>query len=112
MAKNVKINRNTIKADLKNQLIKNGNDTRYYLDLLNDYMRMWDIKNLLFEDIDERGVVVTYDNGGGQRGSKKNDSLKELKDVHAHMLKILDALGIEPSEVLAENDDDDEDIDL
>lgn len=112
MGKTIKINRNTVKADLKNQLVKNGNDTRYYLSLLDDYMDMWDFKNSLIEDIKNRGVYIEYDNGGGQKGTRKNDSLKELRDTNASMLKLLNALGIEPSEVLSDDDSDDEEITL
>ena len=51
-----KITRNTIKSDLINQLAKNGNTSRYYLDLVEDYMNLWDTKNALFDYIKERGV--------------------------------------------------------
>ena len=105
------INRNTIKTDLINQLAKNGNTSRYYLDLVEDYMRLWDTKNSLFDDIKERGVVCTYNNGGGQTGCKQNDSVPAVLKVTAQMTKILDSLGIKPSLVLVDDDEDD-DIDL
>ena len=55
-------------------------------------------------EIRDRGVVVTYDNGGGQKGIKKNDSIDQRIKVSAQMLKILDSLGIKPTE--SEVDDD------
>ena len=105
------INRNTIKKDLINQLAKNGNTSRYYLDLVDDYMRLWDTKNALFEDIEERGVVTSYNNGGGQSGFKQNDSISQALKVSDRMTKILDSLGIKPSLVVVDDDEDD-DIDL
>ena len=105
------ITRKTIKTDLINQLAKNGNTSRYYLDLVEDYMHLWDTKNALFKDIQERGVVCTYNNGGGQTGCKQNDSVPAVLKVNAQMTKILDSLGIKPSLVLVDDDDED-DIDL
>lgn len=105
------INRNTIKKDLINQLAKNGNTSRFYLDLVDDYMNLWDTKNALFEDIEDRGVVVSYNNGGGQSGMKQNDSVPAVLKVNGQMTKILDSLGIKPSLVMVDDDEDD-DIDL
>jgi len=67
-----------IKKDLVNQLEKNGVHGNHYLDLIDDYMSMWGIKNELIKDIRERGVQVEWNNGGGQAGVKKNDSIAEL----------------------------------
>ena len=86
-----------IKSDLFDQLDRNCTTGRYYIDLVNDYMAMWDTKNLLIEDIQIRGVSITYDNGGGQTGTKKNDSVAELLKVNAQMLKLLDAIGVRPT---------------
>ena len=106
-----KITRNTIKSDLINQLAKNGTTSRYYLDLVEDYLNLWDTKNALFDDIKVRGVVCEYNNGGGQKGCKQNDSVPGVLKVNAQMTKILDSLGIKPSLVLVDDDDED-DIDL
>ena len=56
-------------------------------------------------------VVCTYNNGGGQTGCKQNDSVPAVLKVNAQMTKILDSLGIKPSLVLVDDDDED-DIDL
>lgn len=85
-----------IKGDLIDQLDRNCTTGQYYIDLVDDYMAMWDTKNLLIEDIQVRGVSITYDNGGGQTGTKKNDSVAELLKVNAQMLKLLDAIGVKP----------------
>lgn len=83
-----------IKKDLLDQLERNGVYGKHYLDIINDYMSLWDIKNKLIKDIKTRGVSVRWDNGGGQSGYKKNDSIAELNKTNAQMLKILNELGL------------------
>jgi phage terminase small subunit len=78
----------------------------HYQDLVNDYMKMWDVKNMLQEDIEERGVSVYWCNGGGQEGYKKNESISELVKVNKQMLKILLDLGIRASDLKAVEPDD------
>ena len=97
--------RKEIRKDLMNQLKRNRISTQYYIDLVEKYMEFWDIENDLIDDIRERGVVVTYDNGGGQKGIKKNDSIDQRIKVSAQMLKILDSLGIKPTESEADDDE-------
>ena len=102
----VKRLRKAIEKDLKDQLKRNGTTGKYYLDLVDDYMKLWDIKNNLFSDIEDRGVVTSYNNGGGQTGTKQNDSVFSVLKVSDRMTKILDNLGIKPSVVAAPDDDD------
>lgn len=83
-----------IKKDLIEQLERNGVYGNHYLDMVDDYMSLWDIKNELIKDIRSRGVTTQYNNGGGQSGYKKNDSIAELNKTNAQMLKILSELGI------------------
>lgn len=71
------------------------------MDPVDDYLAMWDVKNMLIEDIQERGVTVP-----GARGEKKNDSIGELNKTNAQMLKILSELGLETSEIKIEGEDD------
>ena len=97
--------RKEIRKDLMNQLKRNRISTQYYIDLVEKYMDFWDIENDLIDDIRERGVVVTYDNGGGQKGIKKNDSIDQRIKVSAQMLKILDSLGIKPTKSEADDDE-------
>ena len=87
-----------IKMDLLDQLERNGTTGKYYIDLVYDYMDMWVTKNLLVDDIQQRGVNVKYDNGGGQKGVKKNDSIEQRIKVNAQMLKLLNELGIKPTQ--------------
>lgn len=83
-----------IKKDLIDQLERNGTFGSYYVDLVNDYMALWDIKNKLIKDIRERGVSIYWNNGGGQSGHKKNESIGELNKTTAQMLRILSDLGL------------------
>lgn len=86
-----------IRKNLIEQLERAGNDKEFYTDLIDDYMDMWVTKQLLVEDIKERGVRVSYDNGGGQKGYKKNESVEQRLKVNSQMLKILTELHISPS---------------
>jgi len=86
-----------IRSDMVDQLERNGTTGKYYADLIEDYMELWITKNLLIFDVKARGVTVTYNNGGGQRGVKKNESVEQVLKVNTQMLKILDSIGIKPS---------------
>jgi phage terminase small subunit len=97
-----------IKKDLMDQLERNGVYGSHYLDLINDYMALWEIKNKLIKDIKTRGVSVYWCNGGGQKGYKKNDSISELNKTNAQMLKILNELGLKASSVEPADDGDEE----
>lgn len=101
------IKKSDIKKDLIDQLERNGVYGMHYLDLINDYMSMWEIKNKLIKDIKERGVTIEYQNGANQWGYKKNDSISELNKTNAQMLKILNELGLKPC-ADDEPDDDEE----
>ena len=87
-----------IRRDLLDQLERNGTVGTYYTDLVEDYMTFWVDKCLLTDDIQSRGVVVTYNNGGGQSGKKRNDSIADKIKVNVQMLNILNALGIKPAQ--------------
>ena len=95
-----------IKEDLLDQLARNGTTGKYYIDLVDKYMDFWDLENELIADIKKRGAIVEYNNGGGQKGQKKNDSIDQRIKVNAQMLKILDSLGIKP---VGDDSGDDED---
>lgn len=97
-----------IKTDLLDQLDRNGTVGKQYIDLINDYMDMWITKCLLVDDIQERGVNAVYNNGGGQSGVKKNDSIDQRIKINVQMLKLLDSLGIKP--VRQDVDSDDEEM--
>lgn len=95
-----------IKKDLLDQLDRNGIYGKQFKDLVEDYMSLWIVKNLLIEDINIRGVSVIYNHGGGQKGYKKNDSINELNKTNAQMLKLLNELGLKATVVDSGDDDD------
>ena len=87
-----------IKEKLISELEKSGNKKSYYTDLVDDY--------ILRIDIEERGVKIFYDNGGGQCGFKKNESVEQLVKVNAQMLKLLRDLDITPLKEYGGDEDD------
>lgn len=90
--------RSLIEDDLKRQLAENRTTHAHYMDLVDDYLSLWDIKNLLIADIQERGVVVM-----GATAEKKNDSISELNKTNAQMLKLLSELGLKATEIEKED---------
>lgn len=94
-----------IREDLLAQLKLNQTAGKFYLDMIEDYMDLWVTKNLLLADVKTRGVTVRYNNGGGQSGYKKNDSVEQVLKVNTQMLKILDSLEIRPSTSPGEEND-------
>lgn len=97
-----------IKQDLIDQLDRQGIYGQHYLDMVNDYLELWDIKNKLIKDIKKRGVTTRYQNGPDQWGHKKNDSIAELTKTSGQMLKILSELGLKARPLEIKPDDDDE----
>ncbi len=92
-----KISRRDIEEALMAQINPSGvSEQKHFLDLINDYMAMWSIKENLIADIKERGAVVPYTSNSGNVNMKKNDSIDQLLKVNAQMLKILSDLGLHP----------------
>ena len=96
--------RSEIRKDLLDELERNGTVGKYYTDLVDDYMTLWDTKNLLKADVKERGAVVEYVSNNGTINKRKNESVGELVKVNDRMVKLLEALGITPDGAV--NDDD------
>lgn len=101
----MKKERDLIKQDLLKQLEDKGLTQSYYTSLVDDYLELWDIKNMLIKEIKEAGVVITYNNGGGQTGRKKNDAVPELNKTNGQMLKILCDLGLRGADIKVEKAD-------
>ncbi len=85
-----------IKASLMEQLERSGNDRPHYIDLVEDYMKLYVIKELCARDIDERGVVIRGVGSTGQKVEKRNDSVDMMQKTNQQMIKLLDSLGIKP----------------
>ena len=112
MAKNYKATKEfkEIRQSLMDQLVESNNMNPHFKGLVEDYMRLWIIKNQLIDDIEERGVVCKYQNGETQWGYKRNDSVGELNKVSSQMLKILTQLKIQVKEIEPLDDEDDDEL--
>lgn len=95
----------TIRRSLLDQLERGGNDVPHFKDLVEDYMKMYVIKELASHDVQTRGTFVEWSNSETQYGSKKNDSVDQVLKTNAQMLKLLDMLGIKPDASTAGDDD-------
>ena len=94
-----------IRQDLLDQLDRNGTVGKYFTDLVEDYMKLWDAKNDLSEDVSARGAKV-YIETATTRNLKTNDSVIDLLKTNAQMLKLLDSLGITPAPMDGDPGDD------
>lgn len=86
----------TVRQSLIDQLERSGNDTPHFLDLVEDYMKNWIVKELAYRDIQERGTSIEYRNSETQYGTKKNDNVDILLKAEQQMIKILEMLNIKP----------------
>jgi hypothetical protein len=97
-----------IRQDLIDQLDRQGIYGAQYLDLVDDYMQLYDIKNKLIRD-GKKHPYTEWQNSETSFGRKKNDSIDQTVKVNAQMLKILTFLNIKPS---TNEDNFDEDLEM
>jgi len=91
-----KSKKDQIKQDLLDQLERNGVYGDHYLDLIEDYISLWEIKNKLIKD-GKAHPFTEWRNSETSFGRKKNDSIDQAVKVHQQMMKILEFLGVKPS---------------
>lgn len=90
--------RDEVRQSLLDQLERNGTDGAFYADLVGDYMALYDTKTRLEKDIKKRGVKIEVKFANGDvKEVKTNDSVSDLLKVNAQMLKIVSALGLDPT---------------
>lgn len=111
--------RKKVKDSILAALVAKGMDSPYFLDLVEDYMDLWDIKTKLRKDLQERGPFVEWQNGANQKGLRKNDSVVEYPKISKRMTDILRQLEIDcrieidvPPQKEGEVDDQDGDEDI
>ena len=97
--------RQRLENSLKNQLKRKGADEYHFSKLIDDYLMLFDIKEKLKKDIEERGVTVEVLSARGVPTEKANPSITEITKVSSQMLKILDKLSISPGENISGDDD-------
>lgn len=105
MSKNKSSKYKKIKKSLLDTLKKSNNFTPYFENLVEDYMSLYETKEQAKAEIEEKGVMVEYQNGKNQSGYKKNDMIEVILKVNAQMIKILDKLGINIDGDLGFDDD-------
>jgi len=98
--------RQRIEESLLEQLEMKGADMDHFVDLVEDYMSLWDVKNDLLEDIKKRGVMYKDFSSVGIEMMKNNPSVRELVGINRQMLSILKDLDINTKTVARFNDDD------
>ncbi|SNY19361.1 Phage terminase, small subunit [Orenia metallireducens] len=89
------ISQGKLKESLLDQLKQSSKQGEQYEDLIDIYLDMRSTVIELTKNIEKAGVVVTYDNGGGQKGVKKNDSIDQRNKTINQMIKILNELNLE-----------------
>lgn len=86
--------RKRVRKSLVEQLEAKGADIDLFTDQINDYMHLWDLKELLQEDIKENGLRLAYRTAAGNLTQKDNPSVKSITTVNKQMLTLLRHLGI------------------
>lgn len=81
-------------ASLQEQLRLQNKMSKFYQDLVNDYMFYWDLKKKLIQDIKKKGIRYSAVNGNGIKVEKANESVVNLQKTTATMLKILSDLNL------------------
>lgn len=79
--------KNALIAELKRKKIY----TEPFIDMIDQYMNLWDASVMLDDDIKARGVQYVDDRGN----IKKNDSVAQLVNVIKQMNLVLDKLGLQ-----------------
>lgn len=86
--------RRDIRESLVEQLMTKGADIDVFVDMVDKYMELWAIDQLLAEDIENRGVMFRDVSAAGHEMMKNNPSVKEKVMVNRQMLQILQQLNI------------------
>ena len=89
--------RQRIKTSLLNQLKNKEVDIECFIDLVNDYMSLWDIKSGLDISIKKNGVSYVDYTATGSEIIKSNPLIRELVDTNRHMLALLKEIGLNTS---------------
>ena len=97
-AKKRKTVRKEVRKSLIDQLKNKGAEIALFSDQVEDYMQLWDLKEMLIEDIRETGLRTP--------DGKDNTSPKQLPIVNRQMLALLKTLGVTTDDIVGEEDDD------
>lgn len=93
-----------VKQDLLQQLENEEMDSAVYIDLVDKYMALWDASKALEREW-KKERMVTWDNGGGQKGIKPNPVGKEYRETIRSMTELIKKMNLQNPNT---GDDDDE----
>lgn len=99
-----------VRKSLEDQLKAKGADIDLFLDQINDYMTMWDLKEKLKEDIAENGLRLMYRTANGSKAEKDNPSVKQIPLINKQMLMLLKQLEISTDNAARSGDDRSDDL--
>ncbi len=93
--------RKRVEKSLKQQLVSKGADVEIFKNMIDDYMRLWDLKEMYFQDVKENGLRVD---------GKENTSPKQIPIVNRQMLAILKQLDITTENVVREDGEENDEL--
>lgn len=96
-----------IKADLMAQLQNQRKDGQHFIDLINDYLFLYDLKKNMQKDIKNKGLRYETMSGSGVKTEKPNENVQNILKVNAQMLKILSELDLKEPSAVADGDNSD-----
>lgn len=96
-----------IKEDLLNQLDSLGKYDAFNIDMVEDYMTLYDLKRKVKKDINTNGLRYKTTNGNGFEIEKPNESVLNFTKINTQMLKILNDLGLKEPSSSPEDDEND-----
>nr|WP_255787136.1 P27 family phage terminase small subunit [Bacillus cereus group sp. BfR-BA-01355] len=79
----------------------------HYVDLVDDYITLFDTKNKLAREIKKNGPMIEWQNSESQKGMKANPATKEFRETNKRMTDLLKVLGLKEPIYDGSNDDDD-----
>lgn len=103
--KEVAEKKEAIKEDLKNQLMSQNKFGKQFDDMIEDYLYLVGLKEILQRDIVENGIRYRTTGGNGFTSYKPNESCERLLKTNAQMLKILQDLDLKAPEEAGDGDD-------
>jgi len=86
-----------IENSLLEQLALLGAMKEHYIDLIRDYISLWETKTDLMKDIEAEGVSYKEHSSTGNLVKKNNPSVKDFVMVNKQMLSLLKELGLNTS---------------
>lgn len=102
--------RKEVEKSLKEQLSARGADIDLFNDQIQDYMTMWDLKEMLKDDIQENGLRLKYATANGGMAEKDNPSVKQIPLINKQMLMLLKQLDISTDKVVKDGINSDDDL--